>query len=125
LLYGFDRILGDRDEDRQAPAAIDAHVNLGAGMTTILITGAWFAFLYWLARRARENAAERRASGLSRDPLYWIGCSMSVCVLVLAMYIAHEHIGFTDGGRWFYVAALALTIAALLVRRTLKWRYPY
>jgi hypothetical protein len=50
---------------------------------------------------------------------------MSICVLALVMYIAHQHVGFTGGGRWLYVAALTLTIAALLVRRTLKWRYPY
>jgi hypothetical protein len=94
-------------------------------MMAILITCAWFALLFWCARRARERAAERRASGLSRDPLYWIGNTMAFCVLGLAMYIAHAHLGFTGAGSWFWAAALALTIAALAVRRTLKWRYPY
>jgi hypothetical protein len=94
-------------------------------METILIACAWFAFLLWRVRRARENAAEHLASGLARDPLYWVGNTMALALLGLAMYMAHEHLGFAGVGRWFWAAALTLIIAILLVRRTLKWRYPY
>ncbi|BAM87032.1 conserved membrane hypothetical protein [Bradyrhizobium oligotrophicum S58] len=94
-------------------------------MITILIVGAWCAFLLWRMRRAAEDAAEHVASGLARDPLYWVGSTMALTVLGLAMYMAHDHMGFTGVGRWFWVGELTLIVAALLIRRTLKWRYGY
>ncbi|UFZ03096.1 hypothetical protein LQG66_28205 [Bradyrhizobium ontarionense] len=94
-------------------------------MTAILIICAGIAFLLWRLRRAQEDAAEHLASGLARDPLYWVGSTMALIVLGLAMYMAHEHSGFTGAGGWFWAAELVLIIATLWVRRTLKWRYPY
>ncbi|WP_257167346.1 hypothetical protein [Bradyrhizobium sp. SRS-191] len=92
-------------------------------MTTILIACGVAVFCLWRMRRAHEDAAEHWASGLARDPLYWIGSVMALIVLGLSMYMAREHMGFTDAGRWFWSAELILIVATLLVRRTLKWRY--
>ncbi|MGY4304105.1 FtsH-binding integral membrane protein [Bradyrhizobium sp. USDA 4369] len=50
---------------------------------------------------------------------------MALIVLGLSMYMAREHMGFTGAGRWFWATELGLIVAILLVRRTLKWRYPY
>jgi hypothetical protein len=93
-------------------------------MIVILIVGAGIAFPLWGIARARDDAAERLASGLSRDPLYWVYNALACSVVGMIMYIAKARLGFTDMGRWFWIAAVALLLAALLVRRTLKWRYP-
>ncbi len=92
-------------------------------MTTILITCVLAVFCLLRMRRAHEDAAVHLASGLARDPLYWMGSVMALIVLLLAMYMAREHMGFTGASRWFWGTEFVLIVGTLLVRRTLKWRY--
>ena len=88
-----------------------------------VIAVAFFAFLYWYARRARENAAERMASGEGRSPLYWTGIALAMSVLALSMYMAH--LGSSEIPPALWLLVIALFVATLLVRRALKWRYPH
>ena len=85
---------------------------------------AFFAFNFWMVRRARERAAERASSGMSRDPLY---ITASVLVMVLFGLVAyvmavsrHAHVPGV-----LFVVVGGIMIALLVLRRSLKWRYPY
>lgn len=92
-------------------------------MSWILIL-ATVAFWYWLARRAREQAAERAASGMLRSPLYWSGAGL---IGVLVALTFSERSALAQGGvvMWAWAAALgAALIAIFFVRSALKWRYP-
>ena len=88
-----------------------------------LITGAYFFFLIWCIKRAKEKAAEMSAAGELRSPLYWIGATLAMAVLALSMYMATMKPS-TIGPVW-WVLAIALFVAALLIRRALRWRYPH
>jgi len=88
-----------------------------------VVTAAFFAFLFWRVRRAREDAAERMTSGEGRSPLYWTGIALAMSVLALSMYMAHIRPSGIPPVLW--LVAIALFVAALLVRRALKWRYPH
>jgi hypothetical protein len=88
-----------------------------------IVSAAFLVFLLWRVRRAKENAAERFASGESRSPLYWTGIALAMSVLALSMYMAH--LGTTGIPSMLWILAIALFIATLLVRRALKWRYPH
>jgi threonine/homoserine/homoserine lactone efflux protein len=87
-----------------------------------LIAGAWLIFIFWRLKRAKENAAERSASGMSRSPLYWIGVTLAMGVLALSMYMASMNPSEIAPAWWLLV--FALFVAALLVRRALCWRFP-
>jgi hypothetical protein len=88
-----------------------------------LIAGAYFLFLFWCIKRAKEKAAEMSASGELRSPLYWIGAALAMAVLALSMYMATMKPS-TIGPLWWFLA-IALFVAALLIRRVLRWRYPH
>ena len=92
-------------------------------MMSWVVSAAFFAFLVWRARRAREDAAERMASGEGRSPLYWTGITLAMSLLALAMYMAHLRPSGIPPILWFL--AIALFIATLSVRRALQWRYPH
>jgi peptidoglycan/LPS O-acetylase OafA/YrhL len=82
-----------------------------------------FAALYWMARRAREQAAEHAATGMARSPLYWSAAGLTMLLLGLSLYMAHlGHEGPIPWPYWPLVALLLVVI--LLLRRALKWRYP-
>ena len=85
---------------------------------------AFFAFNFWIFRRARERAAERASSGMSRDPLYITASALLMVLFGLVAYVMavsrHAHVpGF------LFVVAGGIMIALLFPRRSLKWRYPY
>jgi hypothetical protein len=88
-----------------------------------LLVLAWVSFLFWRVKRAKENAAERRASGESNSALYWIGSALALGVLALSMYMATLKPGEISGSWWLLV--VALFVATLIVRRALRWRYPH
>jgi hypothetical protein len=88
-----------------------------------LIAGAYFFFLVWCIKRAKESAAEMSASGELRLPLYWIGATLAMAVLALSMYMATMKPA-TIGPMWWFLV-IALIVATLLVRRALRRRYPH
>lgn len=88
-----------------------------------IVAAAFFAFLLWRVRRAREDAEERLASGEGRSPLYWTGIALAMSVLALSMYMAH--LRPTEIPAILWILAIVLFVATLLVRRALKWRYPH
>jgi hypothetical protein len=88
-----------------------------------LIAGAYFLFLVWCIKRAKENAAEMSASGELRSPPYWIGATLAMAVLALSTYMATMKPS-TIGPMWWFLV-IALSVTALLIRRALRWRYPH
>ena len=92
-------------------------------MMSWIIAAAFFAFILWRIKRAKEDAAERHASGELRSPLYWAYGILAMSVLALGMYMAYLRpleIHWT-----FWPLIIALFAVTLLVRRALKWRYPH
>jgi hypothetical protein len=85
---------------------------------------AFLAFNFWLARRSHEQAAERAASGMSRDPLYKLATVLVLVLFALVGYImwVHQH-AYVPG--FLFILAGGIMVALLLLRRSLKWRYPY
>ena len=90
-------------------------------MTKILVACAWIAFLFWRVKRAKEHAAERAASGVLREPLYWVGSTLSLTTLGFSIYMANLRPAHIGGGLWFTVTALF--IATVVVWRVLKRRH--
>lgn len=88
-----------------------------------LVAAAFWLFIFWRIRRAREKAAEMAATGELRSPLYWIGATLAMGVLALSMFMATMKPG-TIGPAWWLLAA-ALFVATLLIRRALRWRFPH
>jgi len=89
-----------------------------------ILTVAFFAFLYWRVMKAQEGVIECAPTGMLRSPLYWAGMGLVGALLGLAFterYVLRLDTIFI----WAWLAALAVTVIALLiVRRALKWRYP-
>lgn len=88
-----------------------------------IVTLGVFACCYWMARRAREQAAEYAATGMLRSPLYWSAVTLTMTLLGVSLYMAH----LQDHGPipWlFWPLVAVLLIVILLLRRALKWRYP-
>jgi hypothetical protein len=84
---------------------------------------AFLFFLYRLAKRSRERVAEWAPTGIFRSPLFHARTALLFALLGLVFapaYLPHAH--------WItmaYFAVLTIVVAALLlVRRSLKWRYP-
>jgi len=88
------------------------------------VVAAFLAFNFWLARRSREKAAERAASGMSRDPLYILANVLVLVLFALVGYImwVHKH-AYVPG--FLFILAGGIMVALLFLRRSLKWRYPY
>jgi cytochrome bd-type quinol oxidase subunit 2 len=90
---------------------------------SVLVTA---AVCYLIAKRSREDAQQRVASGMNRSPLYWIASGLTLALMGVTLYIAHlrhsdpSHI---PAGWWLLIAGMTITI--LLIRRALKWRFPY
>ena len=92
-------------------------------MTGWILAAAFFAFVFWRIRRAKENAAERYASGEARSPLYWAGVALTISVVALCMYMVRLEPSEIHPALW--LLAIALFVATLFIRRALKWRYPH
>jgi hypothetical protein len=86
-----------------------------------------FAAFIWLtltSARRRERVEIARTTGMIRSPLYRAQMALQVTLLALMIWAGYAQ----KGGGWlplFLLGALvANVIAVLLVRRSLKWRYP-
>ncbi|MCA1512503.1 MULTISPECIES: hypothetical protein [Bradyrhizobium] len=88
-----------------------------------LIGLAFFGFCWWRAAKARERAAELAATGIRRSPLYWVSNALVAVLLALVLYIANIHSQSTVPAL-LWLAALAIIVALLFLRRALKWHYP-
>jgi hypothetical protein len=90
-----------------------------------VIALAFLGFVVWRAKRSHEKAAERAASGQLQSPLYWASAGLVLALVGLTFsmeYIALKHSKIP----WFlWIIVLLIIVALLLVRRALKWRYPY
>ena len=85
-----------------------------------LVAGAFWLFIVW---HSREKAAEMAATGELRSPLYWIGATLAMGVLALSMFMATMKPGTIAPAWW--LLAVALFVATLLIRRALRWRFPH
>jgi hypothetical protein len=86
---------------------------------------AFAAFLFWRGRRARDKAAERAASGQLRSPLYIAANGLVIVLLGLTLYIGSIHRDHAEIPSFLWIAVALIIVALLLLRRALKWRYPY
>ncbi|MGL9623901.1 hypothetical protein QRQ56_38710 [Bradyrhizobium sp. U531] len=88
-----------------------------------VVTIGFFAFCYWIARRAREQHAEYAATGMLHSPLYWSAVALTMTLLGLVLFMAH--LGHQGPIPWpFWPIVGILTGIILVLRRALKWRYP-
>jgi hypothetical protein len=62
-------------------------------------------------------------TGIYRSPLYWVSNTLAVVLLALAMYMAHIHAA-PSTSPILWIAAVAIIVVQLFLRRALKWRYP-
>lgn len=88
-----------------------------------LIAPAFLGVCWWRAAKARERAAELAATGIGRSPLYWASNALVAVLVGLVLYIAHIH-DQSPVPALLWLAALAIIVALLILRRALKWRYP-
>jgi hypothetical protein len=96
-----------------------------------LFVAAICAFLIWIVarairdRRQRKEARRQSPSGQLQSPLHWAANGLVLVlfsVMFYIVYINHNHAPIPS----FLWIAVPLNIAALLLlRRALKWRYPY
>jgi hypothetical protein len=76
---------------------------------------------YWTGR-GYGAAAEMRASGELKSPLYWTYNALGIGVLAIICYIVKAKPAET--GLWWLLVA-GLIVVTLFVRRALTWRYPH
>lgn len=88
-----------------------------------IIAVAFLGFCWWRVTRAREQTAELAAAGILRSPLYWLSNALVGLLLALVLYIAHIH-NQSPVPAFLWLAAIAIIVALLFLRRALKWRYP-
>jgi len=86
---------------------------------------AFFVFLFWIGRRAREKAAERAASGQLQSPLHKAANGLVLVLFGLTFYIGYIHRNLLPIPSYLWVAVAVNVVALLILRRALKWRYPY
>jgi hypothetical protein len=97
-----------------------------------LFVAAICAFLIWLVacvfrdrRQWREARIERAASGQSQSPLHKAANGLVLVLFGLTFYIGyidHQHAQIPS---FLWVVVALNIVALLLLRRALKWRYPY
>jgi hypothetical protein len=90
-----------------------------------IIVIAFAAFMFWTAKRGREKAAERAASGQLHSPLHKASNGLMLALLALTFYIGYinHHRVPVPSFLWIIVGVIVVTL--LCLRRALKWRYPY
>lgn len=88
-----------------------------------LIALALLGFCWWRVAKARKRAAELKATGISRSPLYWVSNALVAILLALVLYIADAH-HHSPVPAFLWFVAIAIIVALLFLRRALKWRYP-
>jgi hypothetical protein len=89
-----------------------------------ILTLAFVAFMCWRVMKAQERLIECVPTGMLRSPLYWTG--MGLVGVLLGLAFTERYVLRLDTIYiWAWLAALAVTVIALLiVRSALKWRYP-
>jgi hypothetical protein len=102
-----------------------------------LFVAAICASLIWLAasmfrnrlqgREARAGGknAERAASGQLRSPLYIAANGLVVVLIGLILFLGHIHRDHAEIPSFLWIGVALNIVALLLLRRALKWRYPY
>jgi hypothetical protein len=94
-----------------------------------LFVAAIFACLIWLVvnlfRDRRGRNAERAASGQLRSPLYIAANGLAVVLMGLILVLGHIHRDHAEVPSLLWIAIALTIVALLLLRRALKWRYPY
>jgi hypothetical protein len=97
-----------------------------------LFAAAIFASLIWLLacafrdkRQWREMRAERAASGQLQSPLYIAANGLVVILIGLVLFLGHLHRDHAEIPSLLWVVVALIMVALLLLRRALKWRYPY
>lgn len=81
--------------------------------------------LFWLlAKRAHGRSTELAATGLYRSPLFILANALAVVLLGLVLYVAQTHHG-SPISPLVWIAIFAIIAALLVMRRALKWRYPF
>jgi hypothetical protein len=94
-----------------------------------LFVAAIFASLIWLVacvfRGRRERSAERAASGQLRSPLYIAANGLVVALIGLVLFLGHIHRDHAEIPSFLWIVVALTVVALFLLRRSLKWRYPY
>jgi hypothetical protein len=94
-----------------------------------LLVAAIVASLIWQVtsgfRGRRERNAERAASGQLRSPLYIAANGLVVILIGLVLFIGHTHRDYGAVPSFLWIVVAVIIAALLLLRRALKWRYPY
>ncbi|WP_080654887.1 hypothetical protein [Bradyrhizobium japonicum] len=88
-----------------------------------IVAIAFLGFCWWRVTRARERSAELAAAGILRSPLYWLSNALVGVLLALVLYIAHVH-NHSPVPAFLWLAAIAVMVCLLALRRALRWRYP-
>jgi hypothetical protein len=89
-----------------------------------IITIAFFAFVFWIARRAREKAAERAASGQLQSSVHKAANGLVLVLFGLTFYIGYIHRNHAPIPSFLWIVVTLNIVALILLRRALKWRYP-
>jgi hypothetical protein len=80
-------------------------------------------FWSWLTRRGGNRTKELMPTGIYRSPVYWIANTLAPGLLAISLYLAHIHAA-PSAAPILWIAAVAIILALLFLRRALKWRYP-
>jgi hypothetical protein len=83
------------------------------------------AFVLWKIRSTHDKVAERAASGQLYSPLYKAAQGLVLILFGLTLYIGHIHRNHDEIPYFLWIAVTLNIVALLLLRRALKWRYPY
>jgi hypothetical protein len=84
-----------------------------------LLTLTALGLFVWSRRGTNQ---ERAASGMLASPMYLAASGLSVLLIVVTLYMATLKDQLS--AYWFIVVAV-MVAAILIIRRALKWRYPY
>jgi hypothetical protein len=93
-------------------------------MAWIVVLG-FSVFIFWSGRRAREKTAERAASGQLQSPLHKTANGLVLFLFGLTFYIGYIHHNHASIPPFLWIVVALNVVALLLLRRALKWRYPY
>jgi hypothetical protein len=94
-----------------------------------LLVAAIVATLIWQVatgfRGRREKRVERAASGQLRSPLYIAANGLVVVLIGLVLFLGRMHRDHGEIPSLLWIVVALIVAALLVLRRALKWRYPY
>ena len=97
----------------------------GATGMAWIIAIAFFAIVFWIARRTREKTAERAASGQLQSSHHKAANGLVLVLFGLTFYIGYIHRNNAQIPSFLWIVVTLNVVALLLLRRALKRRYPY